>query len=296
MNCDKCGKKAVIELKYMGKKLCKSCFSRIFERRVRKNLRGTVNKKEPVAVAVSGGKDSMVMLHLLNRWEYNITAICVDEGIESYREHTLSAVKTYCSEHKIPYKIFSFKEEFGITIDELKERKKHPCSYCGVLRRNLINRKVKNIYSKIIMAHNLDDEVQTLIMNFFRGELERMARAGLKVGIKDIEDFVPVIKPLRNIPEKEIVTYALIHNIPFANNECPYSFTAYRRDIAHCLNFLENKHPGTKFAILSSGDKLAEILKSYFLTGAKPDKCRICGNICKGDICKVCELLKEISS
>ncbi len=296
MKCDRCGKKAVIELRYMGKKFCKSCFSSIFERRIRKNLRGLVSKKEPIAVAVSGGKDSMVMLHLLHRWGYNITAISIDEGIKGYREHTLSVVKTYCSEHGIPHHVFSFKEEFGVTIDELKERKKHPCSYCGVLRRNLINRKARGKYTKVIMAHNLDDETQTILMNFFRGELERMARTGLKVGIKDMEGFVPVVKPLRNIPEKEVVVYALIHNIPFADNECPYSFNAYRRDIAHCLNFLENKHPGIKFSILSTGDRLAEILRPHFLTNSEPERCRICGNICKGEICKVCELLKEISS
>lgn len=269
-----------------------------YEGKIKKTIRSNkmLNKKDKIAVGVSGGKDSLVLLYLLNKFGYKVIAISIDEGIKGYRDKSLKYVIDFCKD-KIPLYIYKFKEEFGFMLDEIAKKSKRPqCSYCGVFRRKLLNKYARELgCDKVATGHNLDDEVQSIIMNFFRSEHQRSARMGPITGIIKHKKFIPRVKPLRERTEKEDVTYALIKGIKFYDGECPYIVSAYRVSIRDFLNDLENKYPGTKTSILHSFDRMLPFLQKYYKTTKMPNQCEICGELSKEEICKACEMLKELS-
>ena len=98
------------------------------------------------------------------------------------------------------------KESFGIDLDEIMKTEGHrgSCTYCGVFRRWIINRAARDFgATKIATGHNLDDETQAILMNYLEGNMENLAKIGPKTE-SNSEMFTVKIKPLREIPEKEI--------------------------------------------------------------------------------------------
>ncbi|ODS39016.1 MAG: TIGR00269 family protein [Candidatus Altiarchaeales archaeon WOR_SM1_86-2] len=306
MKCHKCKKiKAAVELKYSKQFLCGPCFIKLFENRVRKTIRRgkLLDPADKIAVALSGGKDSMTVLHILKKLserapKSELFAISIDEGIAG---RTWNAARSLCKQLRIEHRIFSFKDELGTDMDEIVKKMhesgspKLPCSYCGVFRRDLLNRKARELgATKLATGHNLDDEVQTALMNFIRGDLERIARSGSEIGIIKDEKFIPRIKPLRECPEQEVALYSALNKFDVHLSGCPYSAYAFRGTIRDAIDEIESKHPGSKFQILSTMDELIPILKKEYKSKAflKPAYCKICGELTSGEICKSCEFKK----
>lgn len=294
MEC-KCGQEAVYLRIQEGTHYCGKCLSRQVERSFEKTIsKGKMlQKNDTVAIGVSGGKDSMVLLHLMHKLSkklpIKIIAVTMDEGIEGYRDRSIDSVKNFVKELGIELHVFSFENEFDITIDNI--HKKDPlaktCTYCGVFRRTLLNKAAREVKAnKVAVGHNLDDEAQSVLMNVMRGDMKRMTRLSKP---SRSTSFVPRIKPLKNVPEKEIVAYAVINNIPYYDGECPNSFNNARRDVQTLLNDMEQKYPGTKNNIINFYKKLS-------LTEEKGTvgNCIKCGEPTSAEICKACELLEKI--
>lgn len=313
MKCSKCNSTAITELRYSGEFLCRNCFIKLFEKRVKRTIRNNrlLSPDDKIAVAISGGKDSITTLKILNDISKKINpefgdnreviAITVDEGIKGYRNGTLKVAKSICRKLGVKHYIFSFKNEIGLTLDGIVKRVKKlkistpPCSYCGVFRRDILNRKARELgVTKLATGHNLDDEIQASLMNFIRGDLKRIARMDAEVGIIKDEKFVQRIKPLRECPEKGIALYAILNNFGINFLQCPYSGYAFRETIRDFTNELENKHPGSKFQILRSTDELVPILRNAYKTGERPKNCKICNELTSGKICRSCEMKKEL--
>ena len=111
--CDRCGKKAAMQLPYGPHSLCRQHFLEFFEKRVRKTCRENklIGRKEKLLVAYSGGKDSAVTLYLVNKLFGKINkieALLIDEGIEGYRDKALDIAEKNCKKWKIPFKRVSF--------------------------------------------------------------------------------------------------------------------------------------------------------------------------------------------
>src|SRR3989344_3215836 len=236
MVCKNCIEKPVINLINNNVKLCKSCYIKYFESKVKKTITEykLIEKNDHIVVACSGGKDSTTLLYLLkkitkNRKDIKITALAIDEGIHDYRDKSLEFLKNFCKENEIELKIFSYKEEFGKALDEiLKTYKGIPCSICGVMRRYLLNKKSKELgATKLATGHNMDDEAQSIIMNFFRNNVEVSARMGPFTGVRRHPKFIPRIKPLYMLTEKEVTSYAFLKGFMDKFNECPNSQQAY---------------------------------------------------------------------
>lgn len=277
--------------------LCKRHFIEDVERKIKLTVRRdySIKKNDVIAVALSGGKDSSVALYIMhkilgNRPDIQIVAISVDEGINGYRPQSLELAKQLTETLGVRHIIKSFKDEHGATMDELAvmDREKGTCSYCGVLRKSILNRVAIEIgATKLVTGHNLDDEAQTILLNHFRGDMERMVRLAPPVAV---EGLVMRAKPLRNIPEKEVALYALVNSLPVDFSECPYAGEALRGEIRELLNGFETNHPGTKYSLLRGFDKLVGALAKE-LPPAKIEKCRICGDTCTENICQACKLL-----
>lgn len=299
--CDKCSKDAVILVRYSGAHLCRRHFSEFVEKRVKHELRKQVDlaDDERIAVAVSGGKDSTVAMYLLkkilgSRRDLELCAITVDEGIEGYRESSIPIVAESCKAMDIEHLVVSFDQLYGFTMDDIAEadRNMSMCSYCGVMRRAALNRAARGWEAtRLATGLNLDDTAQSIMMDFSRGDVERLARLGPHRRVQP--NLVPRIQPLRSIPENETTLYALINEIPHHDLECPYASEALRNDYRAVVAHLEDRYPGTRHSILKSHEEILDALERAY-PPAKLRQCE-CGEPTVGERCKVCELVASVS-
>ncbi|MCX9012048.1 MAG: TIGR00269 family protein [Candidatus Methanoperedens sp.] len=294
MKCQRCSKSAVVFQKYSNAHLCRVHFIEDVERKIKRDIRKfrMVEKGDKIAIALSGGKDSTSLLYILhkifkNRPDIELLAITIDEGIRGYREHTLSHAVKLTEELGIPHTIRSFEEGFGITLDELTKRKEHAaCTLCGVLRKNLLNKAARELGAdKLAIGHNLDDESQTILMNYLRGDMDRLHRMIPNVSQPGL---VMRIKPLRSIPEKEVALYGFLNDLPVSTDECPYAGEALRNEIRDMLNNYEVRHPGTKYSLLGGFEAISPALRPL---DTQIVQCRLCGEPSSEGVCKTCRLL-----
>ena len=305
MNCSICNNKAVYEVKYNGSYLCKKHFTQYVEKRVKREIRNQINfdnkKNIKISVAISGGKDSSATLYLLNkilgnRRNLELTAFTVDEGIAGYRSSGLEKAEKLCNSLNIKHDVISYKENFGYTLDEIMEidKKTISCSHCGPMRRNLMNKISEyNESDYVALGLNLDDYAQSILMNVTKGDVSRYIRMAPHKYTR--EGLVPRILPLRKIPEKEVVLYAILNNIDFDHSWCPYYNMAQRNTYRDIIDKLETETPGTRYAIVKFFDETRGPLRDYYQQeNIKLNKCRICGAPTAGDICEVCKDLENI--
>ncbi len=250
-----------------------------------------------VCVAVSGGKDSLALLHILDKMSkthnFQIKVITIDEGIPGYRNEALEIIKNFCSELKIEHKIFSYKELFELTIEEalqIRENEKlSSCSICGTFRRRAIDHAAKEVGANVIAtAHNLDDTLQTFLINMTSGDTTKIGWMDPDTSEKTLRK----IKPFCEIYESEIVFYAFTNNLPFQSEPCPHMNEGIRTEIREFLNSLENHHVGIKNNLYKSMSKISQIVNH---SNNKERKiCISCGRECTGKICSVCSLILKL--
>jgi len=295
--CFVCGSKAVAYVPYLGDYLCREHFVEYFERRVLETLK-TFRLVEPgdrVAVAVSGGKDSLTTLYLLKKFsgEFGIEVIgvAVDEGIAGYREYKLKALADLAERLGVRIFIGRFEDYFGLTLDEavgvLKEKgfEYKPCSVCGVFRRYVMNKLARELgATKLATGHNLDDEVQVFVMNALKAHIEGVVREGI-TSVAGGEGLVPRIKPLYFVTEKEVLTYTLLKGIQTPFVECPYIAYALRHPVRHWVNEVEDKAPGFKYRILAVKELARKALPQ---PPGGAQKCVVCGEPSSKPVCKAC--------
>jgi len=306
--CTSCeGRDAIFVRPYSGEKLCGRCFKKSIERKVQVTISKyeMLKPDDTLAVAVSGGKDSISLLHILAKIEKGfpearLCAVTVDEGIRGYRDEAMKFATENCQKLGVEHKVVSFKEMYGYRLDELVdiirtrgEKDLTPCSYCGVLRRRALNNIARKVDAdKLATAHNLDDEAQTILLNIVHGDALRIAR--VKPVLSAVHSkLVQRIKPFCEVLEREIALFAYLKRIRFQENPCPYAQTALRNDIRSMLNRMEEKHAGTKFTILRSIERVRPALEAMS-EEEKLQDCKLCGEPTIGEVCKPCQMLQRL--
>ena len=304
MTCKNCIGKPVIQLTNNNVKLCKNHFIKYFEKKVKKTIIkfNLIEKDDKTCVAISGGKDSIAVLNVLSKIKgkdkkFRIETILIDEGIKDYRDKTMKDAASFCERNNIKLNIFSYKEEFGYTLDEiLKKLKIMPCSICGTLRRYLLNKKARELgFTKLATGHNMDDEAQSILMNQLRNNMKVNARLGPINGIKKDSGFVKRIKPLYLMTEKEVASYVFLKgfNVRFA--ECPYSDVGYRSEVRDLLNNFESKYHGTKDSIVNSFLEILPMLKEKYKEESSLKYCSLCGEPTSKEKCQACVYVKKLT-
>ena len=310
MNCTFCENDAVYVRPYDKTALCKLHFNEQMKKRVQKTLtrHKMLKRGDRIAIGVSGGKDSIALLHILNKIEKDfpeseLIAITIDEGIENYREEGLLFAKKHVEELELEHHIYSFENDFGYGLDEIlkilgergKEREFGACSYCGILRRKILNKAAKDIGADVLVtAHNLEDEVETVLLNIIRGDIQRLARLDPHPR-KIHESLVPRVKPFRATPQAEIVLYCVLNDLEYQEIPCPHAVEAYRGDVREFVFKTQEKQPMLSFNILRGQDKLLEIMKTTQPKGTLKN-CEKCGEATAGKLCRACwlqELLEK---
>jgi uncharacterized protein (TIGR00269 family) len=311
ITCNCCKKRgAVIGLGYSGLDLCRQCFCGLFERRVRKANRdfALLRRGDRIVVAISGGKDSAAMLHVLDRMARRIGAITllpvlIDEGIAGYRPRTRKKAQELCRMHGYKLTVFSFSEFAGKGMDQiLKLRAKSKdqqfrslgaCAICGTLRKYLLNRAALKLKAdKVAIGHNADDVAQTFLMNILRADPDAASRFR-PVSESDSGGLtVPRIKPLIYVPERESAYYCELEGLPHHLGSCPYSVEAFRGIVKDFLNEAEAKYPGTKFNVLNSYLRFQEAFAGVEKKAAPATKqCKKCKAKSAGEVCRACQVL-----
>ena len=245
MQCTNCGNpKVIYKREQSGQLLCKDCFIESIEKKAIKTIKKEklLDKGDKVLVALSGGKDSVTTLEVLNSFRerhiIDLCAVTVDEGIANYRQEGVDIATRHAQRLGIEHKVVSLKEDYGITLDEIMQRENHrgSCTYCGVFRRTIINKAAREMgATKIATGHNLDDEVQGIMMNYLEGNTDNLTKLGAKTE-SQAKEFTVKIKPLREIPEREIGLYVVAKELEGHFDSCPYAMQSFRGEVSSpCL-------------------------------------------------------------
>ncbi len=302
MKCSKCGNpNVIIKKEQSGQYLCKDCFIESIEKKAIKTVRKEkmLDKGDKVLVALSGGKDSVTVLEVLDSFrKLNIIDLCavtIDEGIAGYRQEGVDIAIRHAERLGIEHRIVFFKDEFGITLDEIMNSNpsKGSCTYCGVFRRAILNKAARDMgATKIATGHNLDDEVQGILMNYLEGNVDNLTKLGPKTTSKS-EKFTVKIKPLREIPEHEIGLYVVAKELEVHFAGCPYAQQSFRGEVSQLINNLSENHPTIKYSTLRGYDKIREVVKEEFKKEYIVSRCERCGEPSANKLCRACVFLEE---
>jgi uncharacterized protein (TIGR00269 family) len=277
--------------------LCAIHFCEMVEKKVRSHIadKNLILDNEHIVVALSGGKDSTVLLYILSKIipEFEgvkLTAITVDEGIPDYREETLAYAQELAAFLNIGHRIVSFRETFGEPLPGLLEKRNvSACTLCGVLRRKILEQETFSMnVPKLATGHSLDDEAETAMMNILTANIDAIINAASPNSSKESLR----IKPLSVLNEYEIALYGILKGIFREFPECPYAGPSLRAEVRQMFLSMETKYPKItgKFAN-NYNSLLSSIANVENPSGKSKKECNICGGPTSGDICRACILI-----
>ncbi|CAH0604407.1 unnamed protein product [Chrysodeixis includens] len=296
-----CGKNAVLKRPKTGDALCKECFFWAFETEIHYTITKAqlFNKGDSVAIGASGGKDSTVLAYVLKtlnkRYNYglNLLLLSIDEGITGYRDDSLETVKQNRDDYEMPLKILSYKDLYGWTMDEIVAQigRKNNCTFCGVFRRQALDRGAAMLDVKCIATgHNADDIAETVLMNVLRGDIARLKRCtSISTGS---EGTIPRVKPLKYTYEKEIVMYAHYKKLVYFSTECVFAPNAYRGHARALLKDMEKIRPSCIMDIIYSGETMSVKEQVSLPTQRICSRCKF---VSSQEVCKACVLLEGLN-
>ena len=258
-------------------KLCKECFLDVFETEIHNTIinHSLFHKGERIAVGASGGKDSTVLASVLKtlneRYGYglDITLLSIDEGIRDYRDDSLETVKRNALQYDMPLVIVGYDQLYGWTMDQIVAQvgKKNNCTYCGVFRRQALDRGAAQLNIRhVVTGHNADDVAETVMMNLLRGDLPRLSRTTSIVTASAASD-IKRSKPLKYAYEKEIVLYAHHKGLDYFSTECIYSPEAFRGSARTLIKNLERVRPSAILDIVRSGEDMTKLVPQEVTSG-----------------------------
>ena len=198
---------------------------------------------DKIAVGVSGGKDSLVLLYAMAKLRefypapFELHAVTVHPGPE---EMDFSPVAALCEELGVEYHLVRT-EIFHIIFDVRKE--KNPCSMCAKMRRGAMHNALKELgIGKVALGHHFDDAVETFFLSlFYEGRLSCFQPVTYldRTGITQI-------RPLLYCGESLIRNTARRLELPVVENRCPADGNTKRQEIKELIYELQGRYPGLK--------------------------------------------------
>lgn len=295
LKCKICGNlKEGIKLKSYNLKICFDCFVKFFENRVEKTIKEfkMFNKEDKIAVAISGGKDSVALAKALKNLGYNITLFHINTSIKekNYGENSLKIVEEFAKRENLPLKILNLEDEIGTDIKiAARIAKKEICAVCGMVKRYLLNKNAKD-FDVIATGHTLDDEAGNLLNSLIFRKEEFLNRQ--EIVLKERNGLKRKVKPLAFCFEKDTKLYCQILNLPYIETPCPLRGGSYVvfKEIVHKL---EDEFPSSIIAFYKY------FIKRKGLLNIKKEPphlspCKNCGYLTINNICSFCNLKEKI--
>jgi len=295
MKCRKCKRPAVIKMPRHNTAFCETCFQTYLYHQIEKAISDgkMLDKSAPVLVAVSGGKDSLVLWDILLKLGYDARGLHLNLGIGAYSEISQKKVETFAHAQGLELIIKNYQAEYGLGVVEIaKNTARPPCSACGTMKRHHFNRvAMEEGYAAVATGHNLDDEAARLLGNVLKWQTAYLEKQS-PVLAADGGRWAKKVKPLYRLPEREIAAYAILNRIDYIIDECPMSQGAKMFLYKETLNRLEEASPGTKHQFYFGFLKEKE---SAFPSSIEGDmrSCSVCGQPCQGEQCGYCRLIEK---
>ena len=292
--CTRCKKQAILRLPSHNAKFCRECFIHFFETAVIRAMKKIkVPKDTPIMVAVSGGKDSLVLWDILNRLGYKTKGIHIDLGIGEFSQKSIEAIEKFAKQRNLEWIKYDLKDFVGHSMVEIhKKIRRKICSFCGKLKRQLLDiATVAEGFKVVATGHNLDDEAGRLLGNLLGKRLQYVKKT--YPYLPSPHPKIPAkIKPLYRLEIKEILIYAELNSIQPVEIDCPLSKGATSKKFKMALDLLEDQMPGIKRNFLFSyieDNKPIDTFENY-------NECKICGYPTYLDLCNLCNIKKQLSS
>ncbi len=291
--CIKCGKQTQIYLPQHRLALCKEDYKTWFESRTERTIEQfkMFDRTEKILVAVSGGKDSLSLWNVLVKLGYNADGLYINLGIHEYSKISQEKVQKFANSIKKQLHIVEIKSEFGKSIPEIaKDRRKPACSSCGAIKRYYMNLYAHKLgYNVIATGHNLDDEVSVLLLNTLSWNVDYLSRQ--YPVLPEENGFVRKVKPFCKASEKETAMYAVLSNIDYIEDECPYADGSTTINHKKILAQIEEFSPGTKLRFyLEFLSKMYPLITEKKKNEVVIKSCRLCGEPTQSEICSICRM------
>ena len=205
---------------------------------------------DKIAVGVSGGKDSLILLKILAGLraysDFELAAITIDMGLGM----DYSGIQTMCDELQVPYHLI--KTEIGPIIFEYR-KEKNPCSMCSKMRRGALNQALLDLgLDKLALGHHYDDAVETFVMSLiYEGRIScfqpvtNLDRTG-----------IIQIRPMLYVHERTVDSFAQRMALPVVENRCPVDKHTKREEIKELVYELTARYPDLKERIFGAMQRL----------------------------------------
>ncbi len=237
MKCKKCGERAAIKMPQHNMALCREHFLEWITLHTHRTIEKyrMFTQEEKILVAVSGGKDSLALWDVLHRLGYQADGVYINLGITdpqngvAYSDKSSTFSRQFAAQHGLKLHEINVKDTYGETIAEINDRSAHgrakPCSICGLVKRHIMNQIAHDEgYHVLATGHNLDDEAATLFGNTLTWTVDMLQRQSPL--LPAMPGFARKAKPFCRIYERESAAYALMRNIAYVYEECPFAVGA----------------------------------------------------------------------
>lgn len=202
-----------------------------------------IQEGDKIAVGISGGKDSLTLLHALKGLQrfypnhFELMAITVDLGFHNF---DLNAISEMCRKLNVPYEIVHT-EIAKIIFEDRKES--NPCSLCAKMRKGALNEMAKKMgCNKIAYAHHKDDVVETMLLSLiYEGRIHTFS----PVTYLDRMDLT-LIRPMLFMEEADVIGFRNKYELPVAKSPCPVDGKTKREYAKNLLHQINKENPGTK--------------------------------------------------
>ncbi len=252
MKCRRCKAPAVIDVRRHNAAFCRACFLHHCREQVRRAIDDfeMVRPGERVLVAVSGGKDSLGLWHLLLALGHDADGLYLGLGIGGYSDTSAQYAHDFADRHGLRLLHVDLPAEYGFDVPEgSRAARRAPCSACGLSKRHLFNSvALEHGYDVVATGHNLDDEAAVLFGNVLRWETGYLGRQHPVLPATD--GFVRKVKPLVRLGERELAAYCVLAGIDYIVEECPMAAGNRHLGYKEALNAIEERSPGAKAAFL----------------------------------------------